>query len=70
MVGYLMCVISYTGDTLRSKRVQVVFTNPQWDLIEKFRGEFGNGDAEIIRNIVLAWLAEKSMISTTVKMKL
>lgn len=65
-----MCVISYTGDTLRSKRVQVVFTNPQWDLIEKFRGEFGNGDAEIIRNIVLAWLAEKSMISTTVKMKL
>ena len=52
-----------------SKRVQVVFTTEQWNLIEKFKGEMGNGDAEIVRNIVIAWLAEKSMISTSAKFR-
>lgn len=52
------------------KRVQVVFTAGQWDLISNLRGEFGEGDADIIRNIVLAWLAEKSLISTTVKQRM
>jgi len=51
----------------KTKRVQVAFTENQWKLLEKLRGEFGNGDAEIVRNIVIAWLAEKSLISTTVK---
>ena len=27
----------------------------------------GNDDAEVIRNIVLSWLSEKSIVSTTVK---
>lgn len=49
------------------RRVQVIFTNSQWALIEKFRGELGEGDSELVRNIVLAWLAEKSIISSTVK---
>ena len=53
-----------------NKRVQVVFTPEQWALIENFRGELGNGDAEIVRNIVLAWLAEKSITSTNAKNKL
>ncbi len=53
-----------------SKRVQVTFTDEQWNLLEMFRGEMGEGDADIVRNIVLAWLAEKSFISTTVKKKL
>ena len=51
----------------RSKRVQVTFTEEQWKLIERFRGVMGTEDAEIVRNIVLAWLAEKSLISTLVK---
>ena len=49
------------------KRVQVTFTGEQWSLIERFRGVMGNDDAEIVRNIVLAWLAEKSVISTHVR---
>ncbi len=53
-----------------SKRVQVTFTDEQWYLLEAFRGEMGEGDADIVRNIVLAWLAEKSVISTAVKKKL
>lgn len=55
---------------MKRKRVQVVFTSEQWNLIENFKGEFGNGDAEIVRNIILAWLAEKSIISTNAKNKM
>jgi len=51
----------------KTKRVQVTFTEKQWKLIEKLKGEMGDGDADIIRNIVLAWLAEKSFISDTIK---
>ena len=50
-----------------SKRVQVSFTERQWALIEKLQGEMGLTDAEIIRNIVLAWLSEKSFISYFIK---
>jgi hypothetical protein len=53
-----------------SKRVQVVFTDSQWQLISNLRGEFGMGDADIVRNIVLAWLSEKSLITTNVKMRM
>lgn len=53
----------------KTKRVMVSFTENQWTLIEKLRGELGDGDADIVRNLVLAWLAEKSFISDTVKNK-
>ncbi len=56
--------------SMARKRVQVAFTQDQWKLIEKFRGELGDGDADIVRNIVLAWLAEKSFISTVAKSKM
>jgi len=61
-----------SGETQMSdkKRVQVVFTPGQWKLISQLRGEFGDGDADIVRNIVLAWLAEKSLISTNVKQRM
>lgn len=55
---------------MKRKRVQVVFTGEQWFLIEKFRGDLGDGDAEIVRNIVIAWLSEKSIISTNAKFKM
>jgi len=54
----------------KKKRVQVAFTQSQWNLVENFRGEFGEGDSDIVRNIVIAWLAEKSFISTVAKGKL
>ena len=61
----VMCVMKHI--TPNSKRVQVTFTPEQWFLIQKFKGIFGNNDAEIVRNIVLAWLSEKSVVSTLVK---
>lgn len=53
--------------TTKPKRVQVSFTERQWALIEKLQGEMGMTDADIVRNIVLAWLAEKSLISHIIK---
>lgn len=55
---------------LKKKRVQVAFTKSQWAMVENFRGEFGDGDADIVRNMVLAWLSEKSFISTVAKNKI
>lgn len=52
------------------KRIQVTFTNEQWELIKKLKGEMGVTDSEVIRNIVMAWLVEKSFISSTLKLKL
>ena len=54
----------------KSKRVLVSFTEGQWKLIENLRGEMGDGDADIVRNIVLAWLTEKSFISESAKNKM
>jgi len=51
------------------KRVMVTFSSAQWKLIEKLRGEFGDSDAGIVKNIVLAWLAEKSFITDSAKSK-
>jgi predicted transcriptional regulator len=52
------------------KRVQVSFTKGQWELIERFKATMGDSDADIVRNVVLAWLAEKSIITTDVKRKI
>lgn len=55
---------------VKSKRVQVSFTEKQWKMIEILRGEMGDNDADIVRNIVLAWLAEKSFVSDTTKRRI
>jgi hypothetical protein len=51
------------------KRVLVSFTSKQWAIIQKLRGEFGEGDASIVKNIVLSWLSEKSFITDSAKEK-
>ncbi|KSW12283.1 CopG family transcriptional regulator [Pyrodictium occultum] len=51
----------------RVKRVQVTFTREQWELIEMLRGVMGSDDAELVRNIVLSWLSEKSIVASKVK---
>lgn len=52
------------------KKIQVSFSDKQAELLEKFKGELGDSDAEIVRNIVIAWLAEKSFITTIAKQRL
>ena len=49
------------------KRVMVNFTDEQWKIIEKLRGKIGKSDSELIKNIVIAWLSEKSFIKQAVE---
>lgn len=53
-----------------SRKVQVSFSDRQMELLDHLRGELGESDADVVRSIVLAWLAEKSFISTVVKHRL
>jgi len=64
----LVCFVSNKQNRKKEvKRVQVTFTMEQWNIIKQLKGIMGNEDAEIVRNIVLAWLAEKSIIGSQVK---
>lgn len=54
----------------KAKRVQLVLTDEQYAMIQGLKGEMGSSDSEVARNIIVAWLAEKSIISTTVKRRL
>ena len=58
------------SDKRETRRIQVVFTQEQYELLQKLKGEMGSSDSEVVRNIVLNWLMENSFISTTVKSKL
>ena len=53
-----------------SKKVQVSFSDSQMAVLEYLKGEFGETDAEVVRNIVLAWLSEKGFITTIAKQKI
>lgn len=39
-------------------------------MLERFKATMGETDADVVRNIVLAWLAEKSIIASDVKQKI
>jgi hypothetical protein len=49
------------------KRVQVSFTEEQREVLEGMKDTLGDPDADVVRNIVIAWLAEKSFITQHVK---
>jgi len=51
----------------KMKRVQVSFTLDQWKLIEKLKGVMGSTDSDVVRNIVIAWLSEKSFVVSEVE---
>jgi len=54
-------LIEYEGIEM-AKKVQVTFSNGQWGVIERLKGTIGDTDSEIVRNIVIAYLSEKSYI--------
>jgi len=45
-----------------SRKFQVIFSDGQWKLLEKLRGTIGDTDSEIVRNIIISYLSEKSYI--------
>lgn len=53
-----------------SKKVQVSFSDKQITLLNELKGEFGNSEAEVVRAIVIAWLAEKGLLQSSVESRL
>jgi hypothetical protein len=51
------------------KKIQVTFSDGQWRLVEKLRGAIGDTDSEVVRNIVISYLSEKSYIKEQVSNK-
>ena len=50
------------------KRVQVIFSREQYELIEFIKGKLGlSSDSETVKLIVFSWLAEKSIVSAFLK---
>ena len=47
--------------------MQVAFTEQQWKMISSLKGTIGDTDAEIVRNLVISWLAEKSLAAEAAK---
>lgn len=47
-----------------SVRIQVILTKEQYELIQRLKGLIGSSDSEVIRNIIIAWLSEKSISLT------
>jgi len=53
-----------------AKKIQVSFSDKQIELLERLKGEFGETDADVVRSVVVSWLAEKSFISTVIKQRI
>lgn len=45
------------------KRINISFTPEQIKVIHSLNGIMGSSDSEIIRNITLAWLSEKNLLT-------
>lgn len=58
----------HNGGTM-SKKIVVTLPDETYKLMKKLEG-MGDKDGEIVRNLVISWMAEKSMISTDAKNKM
>ena len=61
-------LIVYKGDIM-SKKIVVTLPDETYKIMKNLEG-MGNKDGEIVRNLVISWMAEKSMISTSAKEKM
>ena len=45
-----------------AKRALVTLPSGTWKVIEQLKGQIGDGDSEVIRNIVISYLTEKGYL--------
>ena len=45
-----------------TKKIQVSFSEKQYELLDYFKGEMGESSSDVVRNIVIAWLIEQDFI--------
>lgn len=61
---------THMGIEYMSKKVQISFSDSQIALIDSLKGEFGETDAEVVRNIVITWFTEKNFTVDIAKQRL
>jgi len=44
------------------KKVLVTFSKDQYAMLSKFKGKAGNSDAEVVRNLLIAYWSEKTYL--------
>ena len=50
--------------TVNSRRALVTLPDGVWDVLDnQLKGKIGNGDSEVIRNIVIAYLMERNYLT-------
>jgi hypothetical protein len=52
-----------------NKQINVKFTEEQKEIINSLIGPMGGTDSEVVRNIFLAWLSEKNIMSDIIRKK-
>ncbi len=52
-----------------SNQINVKLTDEQKEIVSNLVGVMGGTDAEVVRNIFIAWLSEKSILSEIIKKK-
>lgn len=50
-----------------SEQVNVKFTKEQHEIIKGLIGPIGGTEAEVVRNIIISWLSEKSVLTEIIK---
>jgi hypothetical protein len=48
-------------------QINVKLTNEQKEIVDKLVGVMGGTEAEVVRNIFLAWLSDKSVLTEVIK---
>jgi hypothetical protein len=55
---------------VKEENINVKLTKEQRKLLNMLKGELGSTEAEILRNIFLTWLSEKSILQDVIKKRL
>ena len=50
-----------------SNQINVKFTDEQTEIVKKLVGVMGGTEAEVVRNIFLAWLSDKGVLTEVIK---
>jgi len=68
--GFLKDSVEIARRISMVKKVQVTFSDEQLKLIKRLRGTMGFSDSDVVRNIVIFYLSEKSYIKEEISNKM
>ncbi len=55
---------------VKEENINIKLTKEQKEILKSLKGEMGDSEAEVIRNIFTSWLSEKGIVSEIIKRRL